>query len=423
DSKNFTFQSDFVNPLTDKSKMEMGIRAEFNNNTSTNAFYIIEPISGKLILQPASQVDYKSNDRVLAAYTTFSNKIKDFGYQLGLRAESSKYNGELTRTNENFNINYAISFFPSVFLSQKFKNDQELQLNYTRRINRPNFWQLTPFTDSSDFLNLSKGNPGLKPEFTNSMELSYQKIFKNRDNFLGSIYYKNTNDLITRYQELQTEPTTGKDQIINTYINASSSYVTGLELTMKNNITKWWELTNNFNLFTSKISIKDSSIPKQDQFASWFYKINNNIKLSKKLTFQLSGSYQSKTILPPGGSGGGGREGRGSFSGFGQSSSAQGYVRPVYYVDAALRYTFLKENRGSLSVNMNDIFRTRVSDVHSESPYFIQDVLRRRDAQIVRVNFSWRFGKFDNSLFKRKNNRQEADPNGGIDMGNMGIGQ
>lgn len=415
DSKNFIFQSDFVNPLTDKSKMEMGIRAQFNSNTSTNAFYIVEPSTGKLTLQPASQVDYNSNDRVLAAYTTFSNKIKDFGYELGLRAESSNYSGKLARTNENFNINYAISLFPSIFLSQKFKNDQELQLNYSRRINRPNFWQLSPFTDSSDFLNLSKGNPGLNPEFTNSMELSYQKIFKNRDNFLGSIYYKNTNDLITRYQEIETEPTTGKDQIINTYINANSSYVTGLELTMKNNITKWWELTNNFNLFTSKITINDPSIPKQDQFASWFYKINNNIKLSKKLTFQLSGSYQSKTILPPGGSGNSGG-GRGGFGGFGQTSSSQGYVRPVYYVDAALRYTFLKENRGALSVNMNDVFRTRVSDVHSESPYFIQDVVRRRDAQIVRLNFSWRFGKFDASLFKRKDNRQQVDPNGGLDM-------
>jgi len=421
-SNNVTIQGDFVNPLTVKSKMEMGVRAAFNSNTSSNAFYIVEPNTGMLILQPASAVDYKSNDKVLAAYATFSNKIKDFGYQLGLRAESSTYDGKLTKTNDNFNINYAISFFPSIFLSQKLKNDQELQLNYSRRINRPNFWQLSPFTDSSDFLNLSKGNPDLKPEFTNSMELSYQKIFKNRDNFLGSIYYKNTNDLITRYQEIQTEPSTGKQQIINSYINANSSYVTGLELTMRNTITKWWELTNNFNLFTSKISINDPTIPEQDQFASWFYKINNNFKLTKKLTFQLSGSYQSKSILPPGGSGGGGegRRGGGGFGGFGQTSTSQGYVRSTYYVDAALRYTFLKENRGSLSLNINDIFRTRVSEVHSESPYFIQDVLRRRDAQIARLNFNWRFGKFDAFLNKRKNNRQESDPNGGIDMPPIG---
>lgn len=236
-----------------------------------------------------------------------------------------------------------------------------------------------------------------------------------------SAYYKNTTDLITRFQEIQVEPTTGKDQIINTYINANSSYVTGLEVTLKNNLSKWWELTSNVNLFTSKIDIDIPNVPEQDQFASWFAKINNSFKITNKLSFQLSGSYQSKSILPPGGSGGGGGGGgRGGGGGgmFGQSTSAQGYVRPVYYADAGLRYTFMKDNRASLSVNMNDIFRTRVSDVHSESPFFIQDVFRRRDPQIMRVNFSWRFGKFDANLFKRKSNKGEGgDGSEGMNMG------
>lgn len=413
DNKSIIFQGDFVNPISNNSKLELGVRAAFNENTSTNAFYTVDPVTGDLTIQPASQIDYTSNDRVLAAYSTFSNKIKDFGYQLGLRVESSNYKGELVKTNEKFNIDFPVSLFPSVFLSQKMKGDQELQLNYSRRINRPNFWQLSPFIDSSDFLNLSKGNPGLKPEFTNSIELSYQKIFKNRDNLLLSAYYKNTNDLITRFQEVETEPVTGKDQLINTYINANSSYVTGFEATLKNNIIKWWELTTNLNIFTSKIDIDDPTIQQQDQFASWFIKINNNFKASNKLSFQLSGSYQSKTILPPGGSGGGGG-GRGGGPGgmFGQSTSAQGYVRPVYYVDAAIRYNFMKDNKASLSINMNDIFRTRVSDTHSESPFFIQDVFRRRDPQVVRINFNWRFGKFDASLFKRKSNKNQEDGNG-----------
>jgi hypothetical protein len=76
-------------------------------------------------------------------------------------------------------------------------------------------------------------------------------------------------------------------------------------------------------------------------------------------------------------------------------------------VDAGLRYEFLKNKQASVSLNINDIFRTRRSDIHSESPFFIQDVFRRRDPQILRLNFNWRFGKFDPNLFKRKNNRQE----------------
>ena len=412
-NKNLILQADYVNPLGENSKFEIGVRAALNENNSNNAFFTIGN-NGEVILPATSDVTYESKDRVLAAYSTFSNRIKNFSYQLGLRAESSKYEGELTKTSEKFDIDFPISFFPSAFLNQKLKNDQELQLNYSRRINRPNFWQLTPFTDSSDYLNPSKGNPGLNPEFTNSLEVSYMKTFKNKDNILVSLYYKNTNDLITRFQEKATA-SNGKQQIINTYINANSSYVTGMEMIMKNKVAKWWDLTTNFNLFTSKINLDDPSIQEQDQFASWFAKVNNSFKLPKNFTVQLSADYQSKTILPPGGSSGGGR-GMGPMFG-GGGSSAQGFVRPVYGVDFAFRYEFLKNKQASLSLNINDIFRTRVQDIHSESPFFVQDVFRRRDPQVLRLNFNWRFGKFDANLFKRKNNRQQGD---GMDGGMMG---
>ncbi len=101
---------------------------------------------------------------------------------------------------------------------------------------------------------------------------------------------------------------------------------------------------------------------------------------------------------------------------FGPSSSAQGFSRAVYGFDIAFKYEFLKNKQASLSVNINDIFRTKVQDMHSESPYFIQDIFRRRYPQVVRVNFNWRFGKFDANLFKRKNNRQQGD---GMEGGGM----
>jgi hypothetical protein len=134
----------------------------------------------------------------------------------------------------------------------------------------------------------------------------------------------------------------------------------------------------------------------------------------------LSGDYTSKTVLPPGGSGGGrggfGGGGGGMFGG-GPSGASQGYMRPTYGVDIAVRYEFLKSKTASVSVNMNDIFRTRVSDVHSESALFTQDAFRRRDPQVVRVNFNWRFGKFDANLFKRKNLKGERESQGGLDGG------
>jgi outer membrane receptor protein involved in Fe transport len=412
ENKNLTIQADYANPLNDKSKFEVGARAQLRSNNSNNAFYYVDPNSGELILQPSSQVDYNSNDQVYAAYATFSNQLKKFGYQLGLRAESSDYEGTLGKTSEVFKINFPISLFPSLFLSQKIDETQTLQLNYSRRINRPGFWQLTPFTDSSDRLNPSQGNPALKPEFTNSIELSYEKTFKNKDNFLASLYYKNTNDLITRYQ-VAAKGSNNEDIILNTYINANSSFVTGLELTSRNKLTKWWELTSNVNLYTSDVKISDAAQIDQPRLTSWFGKLNNSFKLPKNITIQLSGDYQSKTVLPPGGSGGGGGRG-GMFGGgggmFGGASSAsQGYIRPNYGVDLAFRYEFLKNRTASFSLNVNDIFKTRRQDIHSESPFFSQDVFRTRDPQILRLNFNWRFGKFDANLFKRKNLKNQGD--------------
>lgn len=419
-NENIVLQTDYVKPLSEKSKLETGLRSQFRKVDNKNNFYIVGT-NGALTLVPEQSVNYNSIDNVYAGYVTYSNQLKNFGYQLGLRVESSEYKGNLPDKDQSFNIQFPVSFFPSVFLSQKMKKDQDLQLNYARKINRPNFFQLYPFTDYSDSLNISRGNPALSPEFTNSLELSYQKTFKNRDNFIASLYYKNTTDLITRYQDKETNAA-GKEVLINTYINASASYVTGLELVSKNKLAKWWDLTSNLSLFTSKIKLNIPGQPEQDPFASWFVKINNTFKLPKNFSIQLSGEYNSKTILPPGGSGGGGGRGGGMFGGggmgmFGQSSASQGYVKANYYVDGGIRYEFLKNKQASLSLNVNDIFRTRRQNIISRSAYFTQEVFRRRDPQILRLNFSWRFGKFDPNLFKRKNNKNQDNGGDGMNMG------
>ncbi|MDZ4792651.1 MAG: outer membrane beta-barrel protein, partial [Bacteroidota bacterium] len=104
---------------------------------------------------------------------------------------------------------------------------------------------------------------------------------------------------------------------------------------------------------------------------------------------------------------------------FGQSSAAQGFSKANYFVDAGLRFEFLKNKQASVSLNVSDIFRTRRQNIFSESIFFTQEVFRRRDPQILRVNFSWRFGKFDANLFKRKNNKNQ----GGEGMEGVNMGQ
>jgi ferric enterobactin receptor len=405
--KFLTMQTDYALPFgkQKQSKLEAGLRFQQHQITQNNDNFAGTNTTN-LVKIPAGTNDYKSTDNVFAAYASVKSSIKNFGYEVGVRAESSNYNGELTTTAEKFSNKYPVSLFPSLFLSQKLKNSQELQLSATRRINRPNFFQLIPFTDYTDSLNITRGNPALVPEFTNSFEMSYSKTFKGGNNLLGSIYYKHSNNLITRYLSPGTNPFTGKSDIINTYINANSSYSYGAEVTSINKLTKWWDLTTNVNVYQSKINT--SNIPgsvSQDAMVSWFGKLNSNFKLPANFSIQLSGDYQSKTNLPINNSQGG----PGSGGPFGQAqSSSQGYIKSFWGTDIAVKKSFLKNNAASLSVSMNDIFRTRIQDQYSESPYFIQNYSRLNNPQIVRVNFTYHFGKMDVNLFKRQNTKANA---------------
>src|SRR6266487_766865 len=153
-----TLQTDYTKPITKKTTLETGLRAQLRSITSNNESYLGSDTS-TLIKIPNATSNYKNHDNVLAAYASVKSSIKDIGYEVGLRAESSNYNGELMNTGEKFNNKYPISLFPSVFLSQKLKDKQELQFSYTRRINRPNFFNLIPYTDRRDKLNVTRGNP------------------------------------------------------------------------------------------------------------------------------------------------------------------------------------------------------------------------------------------------------------------------
>lgn len=393
-----TLQTDYVKPFTAKLKLETGLRAAIRNTKSNFNNYMFDEETQKYVLIPAASNNYKNSDNVYAAYASVSNSIGNFGYKVGLRAESSNYTGDLLNNGQHFKNNYPISLFPSLFLSQKLKHEQELQVSYTRRINRPNFFQLIPFTDSTDKLNITKGNPGLVPEFTTSLEMSYLKTFKGSNTLLASLYYRHTNNLITRYLTKETDPVNGQELLVNTYINANSSYSAGLEVTSMNTITKWWNMSTNVNVYNSQINT-DNVTQSQDALWSWFGKINNSFKLPANFEIQLTGTYQSKTNLPV-------NDNKNVQAGppMQQSQNAsQGYIASFYGVDAAIKKSFLKNNAASVTLSINDIFRTRWSDQYSESPYFTQYYSRLKDPQMIRLNFAYRFGKIDASLFKRKN--------------------
>ncbi len=432
-TKNYIFQTDYANPITENQKLELGGRLAIRDFENTNNQYFKNPFTNKFVLMNALSSNYSYTDKVYAAYINYSIKVKKWSYQFGLRAESSTYDGNIIRTNRqgqdslsSFKVDFPVQLFPSAFITYKMSDKEDIQANYSRRINRPNFFQLMPFIDYSDPYNLSVGNAGLQPEFTNSFEISYSNNYKKGSNFLASTYFKHNSNLITRLQYPDANPddahfySSADSVLINSYVNANSSMTYGLELTNKMPITKWWEMMLNVNLYNSEIKVDETT--KQaaisNQRVSWFAKTNNTFKFLKTWSVQLSGEYYAKTVLPQeGGRGGGfgGRGGGGMMFGGGPQAAAQGYINPRYSLDIAIRkdWTWKGGNSASLTLSMNDFLRTQLYSTYSESPYLMQTSQRRRDPQVLRLNFSYRFGKFDINLFKRKSMK---DVGGGTDM-------
>ncbi|MGH2645176.1 MAG: outer membrane beta-barrel family protein, partial [Chitinophagaceae bacterium] len=231
----FAGQIDYVNPLTDKSKLEAGMKATVNNSNSTYNLYNLND-SAEYIYNPLLSSDFDFHENIYAGYVQYANQINKFSYQIGLRAEDYIYSGYIPSQGISFKpVSDKLGLYPSAFLSYKFSDYDQLQVNYTRRVDRPRFWQRFPYINYSNPLSLTEGNPDLKPQYTNSFELNYSKIL-GQTNFMVSLYYRNTNDFITTY----TEPYNNSgDTTISYSVNANSNNVYGAEFTIQTQFTNW----------------------------------------------------------------------------------------------------------------------------------------------------------------------------------------
>ena len=403
----FTLQSDFVNPIGDKGKMEGGIKATLRDNRNDNKSTYFDAAENVWLQVSQLSDHYKFSDDVYAAYLQGSRTFGKWGVQGGLRAESSFYTGALTDRDSSFTIAYPISLFPSLFVTRKINESDQFQFAYTRRVNRPNFFQTMPFTDFSDSLNLRRGNPTLLPEFTNSVELSYQKVFSKGHNLLVSVYYKQATDLIASYQFTEFNDELNKEVVISSYANSNKAAAYGAEFTLKDNFFNWLDLTTNVNTYQSDVDATNVESSLKTSRMSVFVKENVQIKLPAGFSFQVNGEYRTRASFVP-------VTNNDPFRPGGQPSqnTAQGYTKSYWFVDASVRKDFWK-NQASLTLSMQDVFASRKMGSYTATDFFTQDTRRIMNPQTLRLNFSYRFGKMDTSLFTRKNNRVNSQ---GSDM-------
>jgi len=178
-SKDITFKMDYTNKFTESSRLEAGMQSNVSSRLSNASADSLTKINTRLNL-PAYYNVFDYNEQIHAAYLTYGDRFDKLSVQVGLRAEYlkkqssntavSKYNG--LDTTQNIITPASIQLFPSMYLSYTLPNNNELQLNYTRRVNRPRGRQINPFHDFSDSTNISYGNPDLAPEYSSSLEFN-----------------------------------------------------------------------------------------------------------------------------------------------------------------------------------------------------------------------------------------------------------
>lgn len=406
-----TVQADYVQPFSNGSKIEAGLRATIREMENANNNYRFNSVTNEYQVIPNPVAEYKSLDQVYAAYASYSGSLgKATSYQIGLRAESSDYLGKLPQMGREFHNSYPVSLFPSVFLSQKLTAKDQLQFSYRRGINRPSFFQLMPFADYTDPLNIRQGSAGLKPEFIHTVEGTYLKNWNRNSYATATAYYRYSSGLISSYQTIQTNPFTGTDAVVSTAANLGTSHRYGLELTSQFQPVKWWTVLANVNGYNAIIN-SDSLLANQANFLSGFAKLNNTFMLPARFTVQVSGVYQSRTSLLPDNEGGGGGRGGGGGGMFGGGSSgtAQGYLDHNWFLDISVRKAWGPKDAVSLTLACNDVFGTRRFIQHTENAYFVQDYDRLSNPYTFRLNLSWKFGQVDADLFRRKNTKSSGE--------------
>ena len=393
----FVLQLDYTNPINETKKFEAGIKSYFKNSVSINDTKNAKITADNYIYDSVMSNHYIIDDMINAAYINYNSKtILGISYQAGLRFEQSYYKGTIKNKNQSFSYNYPSmaedllkSIFPGIYFSKKLVKNQEVQVNFSRKIQRPNFFQLMPFIMFADKQNYRIGNPQLKPEFKNIAEINYNNIFTN-GSYLGSCYFRYEEQPITdvAYPSL-SDPTV----LVNTTVNGKNSIRYGLEHTFKYTLFKNLDATINLNAFY--IYLNGIVVPTEPEVTTKGYAYNTKATLSyrfpKQLTLQVNGNYESPRIL------------------------LLGYSLPVYSMDVSINK--MVGTKWVINATLSDAFNTRRMGTNFQTPYYIQELSRRRESRYVRLTLTYIFGKMDASIFKRAKQMKGSDSQQGSQDG------
>lgn len=421
-----TINLDYVNPLTESTKLELGLEARlFNSNIDrTSNQNVVNPfdVTGALIQSPSTNFDYSRD--IYSAYATFGKNWEKYSLQIGVRAETvavtadtqeaygtGVVTGDLTYINTDPEVTVTTSgdvvfkkftndyfqLYPSAFFTYTPSEKNQFQLSYSRRIDRPGLDQINPIREWATPLISSFGKTSLRPQFTNSFETNYTRSLE-KGSITAGVFYRVIEDEINRALFIDR---TDFNKVILTHDNFDNTSAYGVELSSNYRPTKWWSFNASFDLYNQTQkgiaeqfdnSIENPTVSditvntyEVDNIA-YNFRMFNNISVSKKLTFSAFGFYRGK------------------------SRNLQFTVDPMYFVNIGARYN-LWDGRGTFSLNYNDIFNTMKFAFEGELPY-AQVGEFNWESNTINVNLSYRFGGGKYRAKSRKN-RDDNEKQGG----------
>ena len=392
----YEVQLDYENAFNDNHKLQAGYRGTFtreNNPTTTYG----APNRQDEIASLYNRFVY--NRDLHALYATYSGKLwKNFGYQVGLRGEyykvsTNSYSKAVAGGDEisHFEpLKPEFQLFPSVFLSYQLPGDNELQVNYTKRVRRPWGGQLNSFQNISDSTNISFGNPLLKPEYSNAFELNYLKSWENHM-LSVSAYYRTTDDIMQRVSYMEN------DIMYSTSYNVAQSLSSGVEIVGKNRLFGKLDLTTTVNLYYYKLEDFDFVLPNgttlhgdASEDFSWNIRMMGTVGLPKAWSLQVTGMYNAKSVI------------------------AQGYRAPNYGLDAGVRKQFAG-GKWSFSLNGRDLLNSRRFHSVKWGPDFYQDSSNFRGGRQISGTLTYSFGNMRAKKPRKMDNGGGMQPEYGGD--------
>ncbi|MFC5270778.1 TonB-dependent receptor domain-containing protein [Adhaeribacter terreus] len=381
DETEHTIQADYVQPFG-KNTWEMGLKTITRLNNSTYFYALLNENTGQFEIDPSQSNDFDYRQDIYAGYSSVSLKKNDWGMRLGARLEETKIDATF-KTSETVAQQDYFNLIPSVAISRKLKEMQDMKLSYTQRLERPGLWYLNPYVNRIDPKNISFGNPELDATVSHAFELAHSAFVKN-SSLNSSLFYNFTNNAIQEFTTLRG------DTSITTYDNIGKQQNVGISLNGNLNLTK--KLNLNLNTVVNYVYLTGSVQGKKvtndgftmSTFAYAGYKFEKNWKLNGNLGFS------SRSVQLQGRSGG------------------------YFHSGFTFGKTFLKDDKATISLAVNNPFqRTRRWINEINDPHFFQ---RQESEFVIRrvgIAFTYKFGELKGGIAQKKRGIENDDVKSG----------